>query len=106
MGTDRIFLDAERLKDRRGFLRSRTANRENVVCPLALEYRRHAHPARGADRNQAATRAPLGELFRERADDACARRGKGMSQSDAAAFRIELGPIDAAERRRAFQLGS
>src|SRR5439155_14126651 len=71
---------------------------------LALQYRRHAHAARRADRDQATTGAALGKLLGERTDDARASRRKRVSQRNAAALWIELGPIDAAERRGALQL--
>src|SRR6266571_3154677 len=73
-------------------------------APSALQDRRHAHAARRADRDQSAAGAALGKLFGERTDDARARRRKRVSQRDATALRIELGPIDAAQRPGPLQL--
>src|SRR6266545_1399017 len=75
-------------------------------APSALQDRRHAHAACGANRDQSAAGAALGKLFGERADDARARRRKRMSQRDAATFWIELGPINASERPNPLQLSA
>src|SRR3984957_2398669 len=56
-----------------------------------------AHPARGADRDQAALGLMLIEYLGERGDDARAGRGKGVAYRETAAFHVELGSIDAAE---------
>src|SRR5260221_12348254 len=67
----------------------------------ALEDRGHAHPAGGADGNEAAARTALGELFRERRHYPRPGSGEWMAGSEAAAFEIELRPVDWAERRPA-----
>src|SRR5581483_557251 len=70
----------------------------------SLQDRGHAHPARGADRDQPAALAALLELFCERRDDPRSGRGEGMAERDARALRVELAAVDRAERRFALEL--
>src|SRR2546427_12429972 len=72
----------------------------------ALEDRRDSHPACGADRDQPAARAAVGELLREPGDDARAGGAERMADGDAAALRVHLRAIDRAQRLRAFEAGA
>src|SRR4051812_35458862 len=64
-----------------------------------LEYRYHAHAARGAHRDQATPGARrLGQLLRELRHDARAGGREWMAHRDARAVHVELRAVDAAER--------
>src|SRR5256885_11748463 len=65
-----------------------------------------SHPACGADRDQPAARAAVGELLREPGDDARAGGAERMADGDAAALRVHLRAIDRAQRLRAFEAGA
>src|SRR2546422_3888133 len=87
-------------------LRLRTCNEPNGGWVSALEDRRDSHPACGADRDQPAARAAVGELLREPGDDARAGGAERMADGDAAALRVHLRAIDRAQRLRAFEAGT
>src|SRR5437763_13110575 len=66
----------------------------------ALDDGGDSHAPGGADRDQSALRACVaGEDLGERREDPRAGGGEGMPDADAAALHVELGAIDAAERR-------
>src|SRR5438552_17222577 len=71
----------------------------------ALEDRRDSHPACGADRDQPAARAAVGELLREPGDDARAGGAERMADGDAAALRGPLRADARAQRLRALEAG-
>src|SRR3989454_4349642 len=93
MGTDPIFLRAALSNGKWGL-------------SLFFEDRRDSHPACGADRDQPAARAAVGELLREPGDDARAGGAERMADGDAAALRVHLRAIDRAQRLRAFEAGT
>src|SRR5258707_8637224 len=62
--------------------RSEAASLRRKAVTSALQDRGDALPAGGADRDQAASRAALGELLRERGADARAGGGEGMPYRD------------------------
>src|SRR5262245_37250371 len=74
-----------------------------IKKPSTLQDRGDAHAAGGADGDQPAARATLGELLGERGEDAGSGRGKGMADGNARAGGIELRALDAAERLRTLQ---
>src|SRR3989440_12823150 len=86
-------------------LRLRTCNDPNGGWVSALEDRCDPHPACGADRDQPAARAAVGELLREPGDDARAGGAERMADGDAAALRVHLRAVDRAQRLRAFEAG-
>ena len=57
----------------------RWAEARDRLWDSALEDRDHAHPARGADRNEATAAAALLQLLRRGGDDACAGGGERMA---------------------------
>src|ERR671910_2565055 len=59
--------------------------------------RRHPHAAGGADRDQPAAGATLGEQLAERRDDARAGRRERMADRDRTALDVELRAVDGAE---------
>src|SRR5690349_6001919 len=65
---------------------------------LAFEDGGDAHPAGGADGDEAAARAAARELLGERGDDARAGGGEGMAERDARALGIQLRALDRAQR--------
>src|SRR2546427_4708703 len=73
---------------------------------LFFEDRRDSHPACGADRDQPAARAAVGELLREPGDDARAGGAERMADGDAAALRVHLAAVDRAQRLRALEPGA
>src|SRR6516162_2871091 len=72
-----------------------------MIIVLTLQYGADPHAARGAHRDQAALRAGVGgEQLGKSRDDSRTGGGEGMAKRNAAALHVELGAIDAAERRR------
>src|SRR5215470_12699667 len=71
--------------------------RERAARSGTFEYRRDAHAAGGADRDQAAARALFLEQLGERRDDARAGRGERVAEREARAVDVELRLIDAAQ---------
>src|SRR3984893_17309078 len=69
-----------------------------------LQYRRDAHAAGRANRNQAAFCLIRAQNLGERGNDTGAGGGKRMTDRKAAAFDVQFGPIDGAESGRQTQL--
>ena len=67
---------------------------------LSLENRDDALAAGGADRDQAAALAALGERLGERRDDPAAGRRERVAGAERAAVHVQLRAVDLAERRR------
>src|SRR5262245_53053702 len=67
---------------------------------LAFQDGGDAHAARGADGDEPAAAAALGEDLGERRDDARAGRGERVADRDRAAAHVEPRAVDRAERLR------
>src|SRR5687768_17430620 len=63
---------------------------------LSLQDGGHSHAAGGADRDEPAPAAALGELLRQRGDDPRAGGGERMADGDARAPGVNFCPVDLA----------
>src|SRR5690606_13760607 len=70
----------------------------------ALQDRRHAHAAGGADGDETAA-AVLGQQLGQIAEDAGAGGGEGVAEGDAGALDVELGAVDGAQGLGTAEMG-